>query len=184
MRRIIFVNQEWSQEKWIIPTIKYLLMFAVVAVLSIILFLCGKSAVMGGVVGACNFIVIPLLNIELRERFLIDVDESLEQTENGICIGIPKIRRGNELTEHAEWFIWDRERVQRVLIHTYSDIVDIVGHPVIHTLQDGKEKVGDTYEMQPEKYVTFQIHCTEENRDEILELLQEGLHREMDREAN
>lgn len=184
MRRIVFVNKEWIRKKWIIPCIKYLLMFVVMSVLCMVFFMCRKITMIYIVVLSCNTIIIPLLNKELRQWVSVDVEEALEQTENGIGISIPKIRRGNELTEHTEWIIWDRERVQLVLFHTYSNIVDIVGHPVFHIIKEGKESVCDTYEMQPEEYVAFHIHCTEENRDGILELLQEALHREVDREAN
>lgn len=184
MRRIVFVNKEWIRKKWTIPWFKFLLMYVVMSVLCIVFFIYRKMTMICVTVSVCNAIIIPLLNKELHQQILIDVDEALEQTENGICIAIPKIRRGKELTEHMERIVWDRERVQLVLFHTYSNIVDIVGHPVFHIIKEGKEKVGDTYEMQPEEYVTFHIHCTEENRDGILELLQEALHREVDREAN
>lgn len=184
MRRIVFVNKEWIGKKWTIPCFKYFLMFVVMSALCIVFFIYRKITMIYVVVLSCNTIIIPLLNKELHQQILIDVDEALEQTENGICIAIPKIRRGKELTEHAEWIVWDRERVQLVLFHTYSNIVDIVGHPVFHIIKEGKEKVGDTYEMQPEEYVTFHIQCTEENRDGILELLQDALHREVDREEN
>lgn len=184
MQRIVFVNKEQTKKKWIIPLFKYILMFIVLVVLGITFFLCGKSTMIGGMVFVCNAIIIPILNRELRQWITIDVYEALEQTENGICIAIPKIRRGNYLTEHAERLIWDRERVHLIMFHTKPGIVDIVGHPVIHIIQDGKEKVGDTYETQPEEYVTFHIHCTEENRDEILELLQTALQREVERRAS
>lgn len=184
MQRIVFVNKEWTRKKWIIPLFKYFLMFIVMSVLCIAFLIYRKMTMIYVVLFVCNGIIIPLLNKELHQQIPIDVDEALEQTENGICIAIPKIRRGKELTEHGEWIMWDRERVHLVLFHTYSGIVDIVGHPVFHIIKEGKEKVGDTYETQPEEYVTFRIHCTEENRDGILELLQEALHREVDREAN
>lgn len=184
MQRIIFINKESNQQKWIIPVFQYLLMFGVLVVLGFIFWLYGKITMIGGMVFVCNAIIIPLLNKELRQWVSVDVEEALEQTENGICIGIPKIRRGNELTEHGERIIWDRERVHLIVFHIKSGIVEIVGHPVLHIFQDGKEKVGDTYETQPEEYVTFRIHCTEENRDGILEFLQAGLQREVEREAN
>lgn len=184
MRSIVFVNKEWIGKHWIIPCFKYFLTFVVMAVLCMFFFIYRKITMIYVVVLGCNSIIVPLLNRELHQRILIDVEEKLEQTENGICIHIPRINRGNSLTDYMEQIVWDRERVQLVLFHTYSNIVDIVGHPVLHIIQKGKESVSDTYKMQPEEYVTFHIQCTEENRDGIIELLQEALHREVDREAN
>ncbi len=67
MQRIIFINKESNQQKWIIPVFQYLLMFGVLVVLGFIFWLYGKITMIGGMVFVWNANIIPLLNKELRE---------------------------------------------------------------------------------------------------------------------
>lgn len=116
------------------------------------------------------------IKVPSKELSAIPVQEELQRTENGVCIQIPQIDRGDKFGEHAEQIVCNKERIKNLVFHRLENTIEIIGHPVIYFQKEQKIRVLDTAAKYEGDY-SFQIHCTEENRDAILQLLQCGLER-------
>lgn len=108
----------------------------------------------------------------------IQVPEELMQIENGVCVFIPQIDRGDRYGIHQENIICQKDRINNVVYYPSHDMVEVVGRPVIHFDKgQGQEPlVLDTAEEFDEDYV-LRIYCNEENREGILHIIQTGLER-------
>ena len=106
----------------------------------------------------------------------IQVEEELVQTDYGVCIVIDKIDRYNRFGLHSERIMCERDKVSNLIYHQKWNIIEIIGKPVFHFYVGEEEIIYDVMK-QSEGEHGLRICCTEENREQILQILQTGLQR-------
>lgn len=100
------------------------------------------------------------------------VEEELEQTDNGICLHIPQIDRGDEMGTHQEQITYPRERMKSLIFHTQSKIAEITGRPFFQFQSDTELTNTDSADFEND-YI-MRLHCNEDNYHDILLMLENG----------
>lgn len=106
----------------------------------------------------------------------IQVEEELVQTDDGVCIIVGQIDRGDRFGLHSERIVCSRDRIINLIYRQQWNMIEIVGRPIIYFYKEQQELVLDTMKEFDEDYV-LRIHCTEENKSQIMQILQNGLRR-------
>lgn len=185
MERISFVNQEvitYPGKRGVLKNL--ILVCAILSTIGNLFFL-----LIGEFTGLFAGVILPVwlwvcaLRKPAGRQELCQVPEELVQMEDGVCILIPRIDRGDQFGERSERIVCQRERIHNLIYYSENDVVEITGRPVFYFKRGEKEVVLDT-EVEFDEDYELHISCNEENRTAIMNMLQNGLTRIAEQRRN
>ena len=113
------------------------------------------------------------------DNIMVEVEEILDELQDGFGIRIARIDRGNLYGTHSEKIVCLRKRMNGIIAYPSEYRLEIFGRPIYHMWKGDKKLTLDTAkEFDKDEDYMLCISCTPDNYQAVLTFLQNSLRKE------
>ncbi len=114
-----------------------------------------------------------------QENITIEVEEILDELQDGFGIRIARIDRGDLYGPHSEKIVCLRNRMNGIIAYPSEYRFEIFGRPIYYMWKGDEKLTLDTAEeFDPNEDYRLRIFCTPDNYQAVLAFLQNSLRKE------
>ena len=180
MQHIKIINKEFIHRTRL-ENIKPILFVLAIVMTVVLLVLIGTGGWRNVSLYICLLIpaIILIWVFRTPDNITVEVEEILDELQDGFGIRIARIDRGNLYGTHSEKIVCLRKRMNGIIAYPSEYRLEIFGRPIYHMWKGDKKLTLDTAkEFDKDEDYMLCISCTPDNYQAVLTFLQNSLRKE------